>query len=269
MEKGVISYGQHYLENEDIKKCLIESAKLNKNDVVIEVGAGDGRITNLIAEKVRQVVAYEIDEKTKDVLLQLQNKEKNIEIIFENFLTAKLPEANKIVASLPYQITEPFLEKIKLIKNLESVTLLVGKTFGKLANEGEKFEVTKLLLLLRCYFKSEYICDVSKENFNPPPKTISSMIHLLPKCKAELVEQPELFVMREIFQQRDKRVSNALREGIIRFYAEKGLVKTKRETKDLINQYFDAPELDEYLEQMNNQKIANLFNKLTELLKKN
>ena len=262
MEKGIISYGQHYLESEEVKNCLIDSADLNKKDIVVEIGAGDGRITTKIADKAGKVISYEIDEKTRAVLEKLCKEKANITINFENFLTAKLPNANKIVASLPYQITEPFIEKIKNIDSLERVTLLVGKTFGVLADKKKEQKISKLLLLVRCYFNGEYIQDVAKENFNPPPNTMSSIINLFPKNKKELINEPALFVMREIFEQRDKKVSNALREGIIRLYAEKGIIKTKRETKEFIKNYFEEGILDCYLEQMNNSQIEDLFNKM-------
>lgn len=263
-DKGIISFGQHYLENTLIQDVLVNSAALSKQDVVIEIGAGDGRITAKIADAAGKVIAYEIDEKTKLVLENLQKISNNIEIRFENFLSACLPKANKIVASLPYQITEPFLEKIKLL-NFESVTLLVGKTFGQLADESAKQKITKLLLLFRCYFNGEYIQDVAKDNFSPPPNTMSSIIKMTPRAKQSLIENPALYIMREIFEQRDKKVSNALREGIIRFYAELGQTKTKREVKQLLQDGFDGQLIDCYLEQMNNEKIKELFEKISNM----
>lgn len=265
MDKGIISFGQHYLENEKIQDVLVSSAKLNKNDIVIEVGPGDGRITKKIAQKAKGVIAYEIDKKTKDELLKLKTDYDNIEIVFQNFLDAQIPIANKIVSSLPYQITEPFLEKVKCLTGIESITLLVGKTFGKFADEKATQKISKLLLLFRCYFKGEYICDVEKENFNPPPNTMSAIINMYPKSKTELSQNPALYVMREIFEQRDKKVGNALREGIIRFYATQGITKTKREIKGLLQENFDADLIDNYLEQMNNSGIEKLFKNIQKL----
>ena len=52
---NIKSFGQHYLENEKYLLLLIESAELKKEDVVLEVGAGDGRITKRIAQQVKKV----------------------------------------------------------------------------------------------------------------------------------------------------------------------------------------------------------------------
>ncbi|MBE7074204.1 MAG: hypothetical protein E7379_03850 [Clostridiales bacterium] len=265
MEKGIISFGQHYLENVQMQETLINSADLKKDDVVVEIGAGDGRITRLLGKKAKKVVAYEIDEKTKDVLVELQKEQPNIEIVFQNFLEARNLEGNKLVSSLPYQITEPFLEKIKSFSQFERITLLVGKTFGKFADENASQKISKLYLLFRCYFKGEYICDVAKENFNPPPNTMSSIINIYPKAKEDLLSQPSLYVMREVFEQRDKKVSNALREAIIRLFAQQNVVKTKRETKQLLQENFSDEIIDNYLEQMNNDQIAILFAQIEKL----
>ncbi|MBQ8443911.1 MAG: hypothetical protein IJX25_00970 [Clostridia bacterium] len=266
-DKGIISYGQHYLENTEIQDILVGSAKLSKKDVVIEIGAGDGRITEKLSRQAGKVVAYEIDQKTKIQLKKLQEKCGNVEIRFENFLTASLPQANKIVASLPYQITEPFLEKIKLLKQFERFTLLVGKNFGQMADENEDIKISKLYLLFRCYFHGEYILDVGKENFVPPPNTISSIINIWHKGKEELLQEPELYIMREIFEQRDKKVTNALREAFIRFYSHKGDLLTKRGAKQLLQDNFDQGLTDNYLEQMNNQQIETLFNCICKIIK--
>ena len=61
----------------------------------------------------------------------MKNEYYNVEIYFENFLKVKkLCKIDKVVASLPYQITEPFIEKIKDIP-CQSITLIVGATFAK------------------------------------------------------------------------------------------------------------------------------------------
>lgn len=71
---NIKSFGQHYLENEKYLLLLIESAELKKEDVVLEVGAGDGRITKRIAQQVKKVVSYEIDNSTKNELQEVKNE---------------------------------------------------------------------------------------------------------------------------------------------------------------------------------------------------
>ena len=256
--KNLISYGQHYLEDAALFQKLIESASITDQDNVVEIGAGDGRLTVQLAKKAQSVIAYEIDNQTEEILSKRIETLNNVEIIFENFLKVKLPEkANKIVASLPYQITEPFIEKIKEY-NLDLIALIVGSTFANSAVSNSF--MGKLWLLTRCYYRVTKICDIPPESFSPPPKTWSSIVVLLPITKEELVQTPAFFVMREIFEQRDKKLKNALREAIIRLCDMRSVFMSKRECERLISTYVSSLENSNMvLEQMNNQQLETLF----------
>lgn len=231
---------------------------MKKEDVVLEVGAGDGRITKRIAQQVKKVVSYEIDNSTKNELQEVKNEYYNVEIYFENFLKVKkLCKIDKVVASLPYQITEPFIEKIKDIP-CQSITLIVGATFAK--NVTNTFLHSKLALLTNCYFSAIKICDVPEDAFLPPPKTLSSIIKLIPKSKKELVDEGGLYILREIFEQRDKKIKNALQYSIIRFYNIKGILLTKRKCKKILKEYLVTLRREDIaLEQMTNKEIVAMY----------
>lgn len=255
---NIKSFGQHYLENEKYLLLLIESAELKKEDVILEVGAGDGRITKKIAQQVKKVVSYEIDNSTKNELQEVKNEYYNVEIYFENFLKVKkFCKIDKVVASLPYQITEPFIEKIKDIP-CQSITLIVGATFAK--NITDTFLHSKLALLTNCYFRAIKICDVPEEAFLPPPKTLSSIIKLIPKSKKELVDEGGLYILREIFEQRDKKIKNALQDSVIKFYNIKGILLTKRKCKKILNEYLVTLRREDItMEQMTNKEIVAMY----------
>lgn len=256
---NLISYGQHYLQDKNILNCMINYSNLNITDVVLEIGAGDGRITKELAKRAKKVFSYEIDTRTKPILLGINKTFKNIEFIFENFLNAKFLEFNKIVASLPYQITEPFIHKIARLE-FDSATLLVGKTFAKSLLTDK--EVNCLSLFTKAYFNYEYLCDVAPECFNPPPKTYSAIIKLTPKEKKQLINDRALFVIRELYEQRDKKISNALREALIRYESLNGKVLTKRQSKNIISELFGNITLDCYLDQSSNDLIKTIYEKI-------
>ena len=252
------SLGQHYLEDRRYLLTLLKSADLKKKDIVLEIGAGDGRVTKKIAQQAKRVISYEIDKSTYKELQEIQKQYPNIDIHFENFLKVeKICKINKIISSLPYQITEPFIEKIISIP-CQSITLIVGATFAK--NITSNLFQTKLSLLTNCFFRVDKICDIPKTAFSPPPKTISSIIKLFPKSKDELVQKKGLYIMREVFEQRDKKLKNALREAVIRFYNEHNILITKRKSKMMLNEYFlMLRRKDITIEQMTNQEISDLY----------
>jgi len=255
--RNLISYGQHYLQDQEYIDWLIKSAEITKKDNILEVGAGDGRITVELAKKAKKVVAYEIDKRTANILADLTKDYRNVEVIFDNFLRCTIPDnITKIVASLPYQITEPFIEKIKKLP-IERASLIVGNTYAN--SVISEIVNGKLQLLTICYFNIIKICDIPKSAFSPPPNTWSSIIILFPKSKEEIISNPPLFIMREIFEQRDKKLRNALRESLIRWYAAKGLVLTKRQSNIILSSYLSEIQSDSVLEQMNNQEIIELY----------
>ena len=128
---NLVSLGQHYLNNEKLIYLLIKNSELNKEDIVMEIGAGDGRITKRIAKQVKKVIAYEIDKRTEESLNLIVDRYPNIEVRYSNFLKENIDfRVNKIVSSLPYQITEPFIEKIKDVY-VENITLIVGEKFAR------------------------------------------------------------------------------------------------------------------------------------------
>ncbi len=260
------SYGQHYLTDPEIMAKLVAVANIDKSDIVIEVGAGDGRISKIIAEQARKVIAYEIDTRTKSEIEQLQRNFPNIEVRWMNFLKSEQDfSAGKLVASLPYQITEPFIEKISMWK-LESATLLVGRTFAdNICAEQPK---TKLSLLTKCYFDPQLLFYVNRMAFFPPPRTESAVVKLHPRSYQDLMATPALYIMRELFEQRDKRILNALREGLIRFFQANGHVLTKRMSKEYVRTFLETTHLDleKGLEQMTNKDILALYNALPFLL---
>jgi len=110
---------QHFLKNEKILKKEIKIAKLSKNDNVLEIGAGDGRLTKLISEKVNSLTVYELDAVFKPIFENLRLK--NTKLIFDNALSHSWKGHNKIVSNIPYSLSEPVIMKaIKMYLDKES-----------------------------------------------------------------------------------------------------------------------------------------------------
>ncbi|MDD3940743.1 MAG: rRNA adenine N-6-methyltransferase family protein, partial [Candidatus Pacebacteria bacterium] len=76
------SKGQNFLINEDIYNSIISTADLKKDDVVLEVGPGLGIMTLKMAEKIKKVLAVELDDKLAELLKTsiISQNRKNIKI---------------------------------------------------------------------------------------------------------------------------------------------------------------------------------------------
>jgi len=80
-------YGQNYLITKKPIEKMIDVADLQKTDTVIEIGPGFGILTTALAPQVKQVIAFEIEQKIREYWDTLQNTHKNIEVVWGNVLT--------------------------------------------------------------------------------------------------------------------------------------------------------------------------------------
>ena len=110
------SFGQHLLVDKHSLNQIIDSIDIKSTDIILEIGAGSGFLTCLLAEKARKVYAVEIE---RDIVKQLKikvSKFSNIEIIEKNFLKLNLANLVKkpfrIVGNIPYNITSKILLNI-------------------------------------------------------------------------------------------------------------------------------------------------------------
>jgi 16S rRNA (adenine1518-N6/adenine1519-N6)-dimethyltransferase len=211
-----VKLGQNFLIDPNIAQLEIEYADLKKSDVVLEVGPGKGILTNLLAKKVNEVIAVEIDEKLikslKTILPSNVILIKNdvIKLNFEN-----LPKFNKVVSNLPYQISSPFTFKI-LDYNFDLAILIYQKEFADriIAKPGNK---KYSRLSVNVYYKSKcrLLRTISKNVFYPIPKVDSAIVELVPrKTPAFLVENEIFFkdLVKTLFSNRRKKIKNIIKD---------------------------------------------------------
>ena len=105
--------GQHFLVDENILGVAGRLARLESDDVVLEVGAGLGVLTAFLAERVRLVHAVEVDRRLEPHLRERLSGRGNVELVFGDALSLPLgeldPAPGKLVANLPYAIATPLV----------------------------------------------------------------------------------------------------------------------------------------------------------------
>ncbi len=228
--------GQHFLFDPGILRKIIDCSHVTSSDKVVEIGAGHGIMTGLLADRVRKVIAIEIDRKLaarlKESLFRTQadlsaeqagsprrTKRPNVELIIADAL--KFPYETikgkfKVVANIPYYITTPLLFRLLEYKaKIPSITLLLQKEVAQriIASPGSK-AYGVLSITTQLYTKPSLKFLVPKGAFSPPPDVDSAVVHfevyprLLYKMKTEGFL---LMVVKTAFSQRRKTILNSLK----------------------------------------------------------
>ena len=237
---------QHFLIDKDVINNFIKVCNLNKDDIVLEIGPGDGTLTKLIVPKVKKMYVIEKDIRLKPYL----DKINNIDVTYGSCLDVPFPKVDKIITSLPYSIIEPFIYKV-IHEDFNELYMIMGKNYcDSVINN----KITNLSLLTNIYFDVYKYFDIYPDSFNPKPRVVSSLVKLTFKDK--LNEKDIIF--RNMYKLNDKLVKNALMESLI---IVKGL--TKRESKENISKLnINAEILNKKFCMISNEELKNLYDKL-------
>ena len=215
--------GQHFLIDPHALQEIVWGAKLTDTDFVLEIGAGLGFLTSVLAATAKKVVAVEIDEFLYAELQLRFSKTPHISLIQGDILkldiTALLndfpPKNTKIVANLPYYITTPVLwELLKCHQKIGACVLTMQTEVAEriISPPGNK-RYGALSIGVSYYAEAEIVHRIPPNQFYPSPQVDSSVLKLKMRDTPQVVVENEaLFfrIVRAAFQSRRKMLRNAL-----------------------------------------------------------
>ena len=248
---------QHFMIDRDLIKKIAEYSDLREKDVVLEIGPGKGFLTKELVKKCR-VIAVEKDESFKKELLKLCQLNKNLMVVFDNALEVmKQFKFNKLVANIPYNLSEPLLKK--LFRNPpDMVIITISKSFANKISSKK----SKIGIQTQFFFTVEIKEEVSRKSFMPKPKTDSAVVKLIPR-EEESLSVVEIVLRRFVLLDK-KKTKNALMESLV-----KGLDLTKRKSKDIIDK-LDIPTtiLEKNSDLLSFAEFSKVKSKLTLIIEK-
>lgn len=245
-------FDQHFLIDQNIIKKYVEVMDLHSDDYVIEIGPGECVISRMIASKVKKLDLIELDQRLSVFINPLISDYNNVSVTYGDVLDVYINSCDKIVSSLPYSITEPFIEKL-LRSDFKKCILIVGKKFALSVINNN---ITKLALLTNSFFNVKYHFDITPECFNPAPRVMSSVITITKKDKNDISDR-KLRMFRELFFNRTKKIKNSLMEAFILLDRI-----TKREAKNIIDEMNLSSILDKNIENLSNEEIKMIYERL-------
>ena len=212
------SLGQNFLFDPAILGRIIEASGIGPDDTVVEIGPGPGRLTLMLSEIAKRVIAIELDS---DLYRKLQDEltgRENVELVLGDALKYRYDDLGpfKVVANIPYYITTPIIfSLIEARSNLVSMTLTIQKEVAQriVASPGPK-DYGVLSLAVQYHADPEIKFIIPAGAFRPVPKVDSAVIkmHIRKTPKVVVADEVLLFkIIRAGFSQRRKTLSNALK----------------------------------------------------------
>lgn len=205
--------GQNFTIEPSVLERVVDYASLTKDDVVLDIGAGFGFLTRLLADKCKHVVAVEADQAVVGVLREQLADLHNIEVVRGNVLKAEMPPFDKVVSIPPYQISSKLMLWL-FEESFDRGVLVFQREFVRhlVASVGSD-DYGWLTVLTYYHFETELLDEVSKEAFHPKPQVVSIIIRLTPKkLKPFIVKNEEHFtkLTQSLFTNRNRKVRNAV-----------------------------------------------------------
>lgn len=210
-------YGQNFLIDNNIIKKITDEVSSSSSDLIIEIGPGKGALTKELKKKDSYIIAYEIDTDLVTTLEKLENEK--VKVIYKDILTTNIKEDINninyselyIVGNLPYYITTPIIEHI-IKQNLvfKKFTIMVQKEVAdRFMAKPKSRDYGYITLVLKYFFDTFKVCDVSKYSFNPVPKVESAVISFIPRVNKEKIDVDKYFdFLKIIFRQKRKTLKN-------------------------------------------------------------
>ena len=226
-------FGQHWLRSDLALAQIVAAAQLTAGDRVLEIGPGLGVLTQQLLDQAQTVVSVEIDRDLCEKLAKRFGDRPNFLLLSGDFLALNLQEyfatfpqffpINKIVANIPYNITGPILEKLlgtiaqPFQPAYASLVLLMQKEVADrlVALPGTK-AYNGLSVRMQYLAQVDWIAEVPRTAFKPPPQVNSAIIRLRPYQRENPAQNPAFLekLVKLGFANRRKMLRNNLK-GLI------------------------------------------------------
>lgn len=216
--------GQNYVVDPSLIACMLGAAGIDRGETVLEIGAGIGTLTRELASRAGRVIAVEKDAAAAEFLREEFGSYSsrgsrgggisgsNVEVITGDILLMELPEADKVVANLPYSISTPITFKLLTEGSFDKAVLTYQKEVAKrmaAAPGGREYSRLSVASSLLAEVRVEGI--FPPESFYPLPGVESAVVVMSRRADSG-VDWPWLDdTLKALFSQRKRKLRKALR----------------------------------------------------------
>jgi 16S rRNA (adenine1518-N6/adenine1519-N6)-dimethyltransferase len=214
--------GQNFLIDPRYLKRVADAGEINNQDYVLEIGAGVGNLTILLARKAKQVIAVEIDSTLVPILNKVAGAHQNVTIIQGDILEFDLLELvgrsrYHVVANIPYYITSKLIRKLMTsLAHPQNVILSIQYEVAERICAGTG-KLSLLGISVQIFGHPEIKSRIPAVAFYPQPKVDSAIVRI-DRHPTPLIPEEHLatffLVVKAGFSQKRKTLRNSLSAGL-------------------------------------------------------
>ena len=219
------SFGQNFLTDTNILQKIVDTAEVDDQVNVIEIGPGIGALTEFLAERAAEVMAFEIDHRLVPILADTLRDFDNVTVVNEDILKVDLAQhiqnfknpdlPIKVVANLPYYITTPIL--MHLIESgipfSEFVVMMQKEVADRISAKPNTKAYGSLSIAVQYYMTAKVAFIVPRTVFVPAPNVDSAILKMVRRPEPAVAVEDEKFffkVSKASFAHRRKTLWNNL-----------------------------------------------------------
>ena len=210
----MVRLGQNFLADPNLLDAIVRSAGVGADDVVLEVGGGEGALTERLAPVAGRVWTVELDRSLEPELERVAETAGNVELVWGDAMDVDLagldPAPTAVVANLPYSIATPLiLRTISELPGVGSWTVLVQREIADRLRAGpgsRTYGSPSVLVQIAC--SVELLRPVGRAVFKPRPRVDSALLGL--RRTGPAVSEPVRALVRGAFAHRRKTLAGSL-----------------------------------------------------------
>jgi 16S rRNA (adenine1518-N6/adenine1519-N6)-dimethyltransferase len=221
--------GQHFLNDPGWQQRILATLPQGNSDNWVEIGAGQGQLTRLLAARSKSLVAIERDpplaQHLREQIEQHPQDWPNVEIVSGDVLECNIGALRegrfRVYGNLPYYITSPILHHLfTWADRIDSIHIVIQlEVAERIAAQPNSRDYGYLSVICQFYTKPRIELKIPPGAFRPPPKVQSALLQMnLPGERAALgIDVPDeaafLEFVQRCFQQKRRTLRNNLRDG--------------------------------------------------------
>lgn len=210
--------GANLMIDNALIKRICDYADLKKADCVLEIGAGTGNMTLALSERVRMVYAIEKDIHLFHILEKRLAGTENVELLCGDALKIDLPEHDKVVSNMPYEISRKGVERLLAEKYNLAVLVFQKEYAEKLVAKPGNDIFRFISALAQSCSDIEVLEEIPPGAFDPAPPVNSAVVRMRQKS---VLEKEYINFLHRLFDHRNKRIGGLFKGKDMGAYSDR------------------------------------------------